>query len=193
PSERDPSACRLVADLAKQAGLPDGVLNIVQGDKVAVDALLHHPLIKAVSFVGSTPIAKYIYATATANGKRAQALGGAKNHAIVMPDADMDMTVDALIGAGYGAAGERCMAISVAVAVGDEAADELVSRLKPRVENLKIGPWNDKDAEMGPLVNQAAYDRVSGYIDAGAAEGADLVVDGRGFSLQGYEKGHFIG
>jgi malonate-semialdehyde dehydrogenase (acetylating)/methylmalonate-semialdehyde dehydrogenase len=193
PSERDPSPALLVAAWLQEAGLPDGVFNVVQGDKEAVDALLHHPDIAAVSFVGSTPIARYIYATATANGKRAQCLGGAKNHMIVMPDADMDQAVDALMGAAYGSAGERCMAISVAVPVGEKTADALVARLIPKVRALKVGPGTDPDSEMGPLVTQVHRDKVSGYIDAGVAEGAELLVDGRGLSLQGYEGGYFLG
>ncbi|KQP30918.1 methylmalonate-semialdehyde dehydrogenase [Methylobacterium sp. Leaf104] len=193
PSERDPSPALLVAAWLKEAGLPDGVFNVVHGDKEAVDALLHHPDIAAVSFVGSTPIARYIYATATANGKRAQCLGGAKNHMIVMPDADMDQAVDALMGAAYGSAGERCMAISVAVPVGEKTADALVARLIPKVRALKVGPGTDPDSEMGPLVTQVHRDKVSGYIDAGVAEGAELLVDGRGLSLQGYEGGYFLG
>jgi len=193
PSERDPSAPMLVYDMFREAGFPDGVLNVVHGDKVVVDAILDHPDIKAVSFVGSTPIAQYVYSRGTAAGKRVQALGGAKNHMVVMPDADMDKAADALMGAGYGSAGERCMAISVAVPVGEKTADALVERLKPRVESLKIGPSTDPDADMGPLVTKDAQDRVQGYIDKGVEEGADLVVDGRGFSLQGYEDGYFVG
>jgi malonate-semialdehyde dehydrogenase (acetylating)/methylmalonate-semialdehyde dehydrogenase len=193
PSERDPLASLLLGDLLKQAGVPDGVFNVVQGDKEAVDAILTDPGIAAVSFVGSTPIARYIYETATKHGKRCQALGGAKNHMIVMPDADMDQAVDALMGAGYGSAGERCMAISVAVPVGKKTADELVQRLEPKVRALKIGDGMDPDAEMGPLVTRQHLDKVKGYIDAGVAEGAKLVVDGRGFKMQGYENGYFIG
>ena len=193
PSERDPAAPQLALELLMEAGLPKGVMNIVNGGKDAVDAILHHQDIKAVSFVGSTPIAEYVYKTGTANGKRVQALGGAKNHMVIMPDADMDQAVDALMGAGYGSAGERCMAISVAVPVGEQTADRLVEKLAPRVSGIKIGPWDDPEAEMGPLITKDAYDRVSGYIDAGVKEGADLVVDGRGFSLQGYENGYFIG
>ncbi|MCL4156510.1 UNVERIFIED_CONTAM: hypothetical protein GTU68_041157, partial [Idotea baltica] len=193
PSERDPSAPMLVWELFQEAGFPDGVLNVVHGDKEAVDTLLDHEDVKAISFVGSTPIAEYVYTRGTAAGKRVQALGGAKNHMIVMPDADMDQAADALMGAGYGSAGERCMAISVAVPVGDETADKLVAALKPRVESLKIGPSTDSDAEMGPLVTKAAQERVLGFIDKGVAEGAELVVDGRGFSLQGYEDGYFVG
>lgn len=194
PSERDPSASLLIADLLKQAGLPDGVLNVVHGDKEAVDTLLTDPDVAAVSFVGSTPIAQYIYATAAAHGKRVQALGGAKNHMVIMPDADMDQAIDALMGAAYGSAGERCMAISVAVTVGD-AGDKLMQKLKPRVEALKIGPGTDADSEMGPLVTRAHLDRVLSYVDSGIAEGAKLVVDGRGFKLkkQGYENGFYMG
>jgi malonate-semialdehyde dehydrogenase (acetylating)/methylmalonate-semialdehyde dehydrogenase len=193
PSERDPSAPMMAWDLFKEAGFPDGVLNIVHGDKAAVDAILDHPDIKAVSFVGSTPIAQYVYTRGTAAGKRVQALGGAKNHMIVMPDADLDQAADALMGAGYGSAGERCMAISVAVPVGEKTADALVARLKPRVESLKIGPATDPQAEMGPLITKAHKAKVLGYIDAGVAQGAELVVDGRGFALQGYENGYFVG
>lgn len=193
PSERDPSAPMLAWDLFMEAGFPEGVLNIVHGDKSAVDAILDHPDIKAVSFVGSTPIAEYVYSRGTAAGKRVQALGGAKNHMVVMPDADLDQAADALMGAGYGSAGERCMAISVAVPVGDKTADALIERLKPRVEKLKIGPATDNDAEMGPVITRQHRDKVLGYIDAGVREGADLVVDGRGFSLQGYENGYFVG
>jgi malonate-semialdehyde dehydrogenase (acetylating)/methylmalonate-semialdehyde dehydrogenase len=193
PSERDPSAPMLVYDLFKQAGFPDGVLNVVQGDKEVVDAILDHPDIKAVSFVGSTPIAEYVYSRGTAKGKRVQALGGAKNHMVILPDADIEKAADALMGAGYGSAGERCMAISVAVPVGEETADKLVSALKPKVEALKIGPATDSDAEMGPVVTKQHQQKVLGYIDQGVKEGADLVVDGRGFSLQGYENGYFVG
>ncbi len=192
PSERDPSASLLLAELLQQAGLPDGVFNVVHGDKEAVDALLEHPDVAAISFVGSTPIAEYIYRTGTAHGKRVQALGGAKNHAVIMPDADLDMTTDALMGAAYGSAGERCMAISVAVAVGD-VGDKLIERLAPKVRALKVGVGTDREAEMGPLVTRAHLDRVRGYIDAGVAEGAKLVVDGRDLKLQGYENGFFIG
>jgi len=193
PSERDPSASMLSWNLFMEAGLPEGVFNIVHGDKEAVDAILDHQDIKAVSFVGSTAIAEYVYRRGTQAGKRVQALGGAKNHMVIMPDADMDLAADALMGAGFGSAGERCMAISVAVPVGKDTADALVAKLKPRVEALKIGPATDKDAEMGPIVSKAARDKISGYIDSGVAEGADLVVDGRGFKLQGYENGYFIG
>ena len=193
PSERDPAAPQMAIDLLHEAGLPKGVVNIVNGGKDAVDAILAHPDIKGVSFVGSTPIAEYVYSTGTANGKRVQALGGAKNHMIIMPDADMDQAVDALMGAGYGSAGERCMAISVAVPVGEETADRLVEKLAPRVSAIKVGPWDDPDAEMGPLITAQHRDKVSGYIDTGVKEGAELVVDGRGFNLQGYENGYFIG
>jgi malonate-semialdehyde dehydrogenase (acetylating)/methylmalonate-semialdehyde dehydrogenase len=192
PSERDPSASLLLAELLKEAGLPDGVFNVVQGDKEAVDALLEHPLVAAVSFVGSTPIAEYIYRTAAAHGKRVQALGGAKNHMLVMPDADMDQATDALMGAAYGSAGERCMAVSVAVTVGS-AGDRLVEKLAPRVRALKVGPGTDPDAEMGPLVTRQHLEKVRGYVDLGVEEGARLVVDGRGLKLQGYENGFFIG
>lgn len=193
PSERDPAAPQMILELMHKAGLPAGVLNIVNGGKPAVDAILHHPSIKAVSFVGSTPIAEYVYQTGTANGKRVQALGGAKNHMVIMPDADMDQAVDALMGAGYGSAGERCMAISVAVPVGQDTADRLVEKLAPRVSGIKIGPWNDPDAEMGPVVTAQHKDKVIGYINKGVEEGANLVVDGREFSLQGYEHGYFVG
>src|ERR1700759_1951309 len=193
PSERDPSASLILAELLKEAGLPDGVFNIVHGDKRVVDAILDHPGISAVSFVGSTPIAEYVYRRGTQAGKRVQALGGAKNHMIVLPDADRAQPADALLGAGYGSAGERCMAISVAVPVGDKTADALVERLKPRVEALKIGPATDKDAQMGPIVSKVQRDKIVGYIDSGVAEGAKLVVDGRGFKLQGYENGFFVG
>jgi malonate-semialdehyde dehydrogenase (acetylating)/methylmalonate-semialdehyde dehydrogenase len=193
PSERNPSATLLMAELLKEAGLPDGVFNVVNGDKEAVDAILGHPEIQAVSFVGSTPIAEYIYHTGTAANKRVQALGGAKNHMVVMPDADMEQATDALMGAGYGSAGERCMAISVAVAVGDKVADALIERLTPRVRALKVAPGTDPDAEMGPLVTKQHLDKVRGYVDLGVQEGAKLVVDGRGIKLQGYEKGFFLG
>ncbi|MCF4097983.1 CoA-acylating methylmalonate-semialdehyde dehydrogenase [Maritalea mediterranea] len=193
PSERDPSAPMLVWDLFKEAGFPDGVLNVVHGDKQAVDALLDHPDVKAISFVGSTPIAEYVYKRGTDAGKRVQALGGAKNHMIVMPDADMDKAADALMGAGYGSAGERCMAISVAVPIGDKTADALVAKLKPRVEALKVGPASDSDAEMGPLITKAHQDKVLGYIDEGEKAGAELVVDGRGYAPQGYENGYYVG
>jgi malonate-semialdehyde dehydrogenase (acetylating)/methylmalonate-semialdehyde dehydrogenase len=193
PSERDPSVPMRIAELFLEAGLPPGVLNVVNGDKEAVDAILDDPDIRAVGFVGSTPIAHYIYSRAAAAGKRAQCFGGAKNHALIMPDADLDQTVDALIGAGYGSAGERCMAISVAVPVGKETADRLMEKLIPRVEALKIGPATDDTADYGPLVTRQAMDRVIDYIGTGIEEGATLAVDGRGFKLQGYEKGFYIG
>ncbi|KRP86918.1 methylmalonate-semialdehyde dehydrogenase [Bradyrhizobium yuanmingense] len=193
PSERDPSASLILAKWLEEAGLPRGVFNVVQGDKEAVDALLTHPDVAAVSFVGSTPIARYIYETATRHGKRCQALGGAKNHMIVMPDADMDQAVDALMGAAYGSAGERCMAISVAVPIGETTANRLIQKLAPKVRALNIGPGTDPDAEMGPLVTKQHLEKVRAYIDAGVAEGAELVVDGRDFKRQGYEDGYFIG
>ncbi len=192
PSERDPSASLMLADLLTEAGLPEGVFQVVHGDKEVVDALLHHPDIQAVSFVGSTPIARYIHQTGVAAGKRVQALGGAKNHAVVMPDCDLDTTADALMGAAYGSAGERCMAISVAVAVGD-VADRLVDTLATRVRALKIGAGTEPGVEMGPLVTRAHLEKVTGYVDIGVEEGATLVVDGRGLKQQGYERGHFIG
>jgi len=192
PSERDPSASVFLAKLLKEAGLPDGVFNVVHGDKEAVDALLHDPRIAAVSFVGSTPIAEYIYRTGTASGKRVQALGGAKNHLVVMPDADLDQAVDALTGAAYGSAGERCMAISVAVAVGG-VADALVERLAERARGLKINEGTDEQAEMGPLVTRTHLDKVTGYVAKGLEEGAKLVVDGRGVRVPGYEEGFFLG
>lgn len=195
PSERDPSASLLLAQWLSEAGVPDGVFNVVQGDKVAVDALLTHEDIKAVSFVGSTAIAQYIHATGTANGKRVQALGGAKNHMVIMPDADLDMAASALMGAAYGSAGERCMAISVAVPVTDAVADALIARLAPQVEALKIGPATDKATEMGPLVTAAARDRANHYVSKGEEQGAKIVVDGRGFTQdkQGYENGFYVG
>nr|WP_157287513.1 CoA-acylating methylmalonate-semialdehyde dehydrogenase [Bradyrhizobium yuanmingense] len=193
PSERDPSASLVLANWLEEAGLPRGVFNVVQGDKEAVDALLTHPDVAAVSFVGSTPIARYIYETATRHGKRCQALGGAKNHMIVMPDADMDQAVDALMGAAFGSAGERCMAISVAVPIGETTAERLIQKLAPKVRALNIGPGTDPEAEMGPLVTKQHRDKVRTYIDAGVAEGAELVVDGRDFKRQGYENGYFIG
>ncbi|HTH97007.1 MAG TPA: CoA-acylating methylmalonate-semialdehyde dehydrogenase [Stellaceae bacterium] len=192
PSERDPSASLMLAELLKEAGLPDGVFSVVQGGKPMVDAILAHPEISAVSFVGSTPIAHYIYETAAHHGKRVQALGGAKNHMVVMPDADLDKAVDALMGAGYGSAGERCMAVSVAVAVG-KVADPLVERLASKVRTLKVGPGIDPEAEMGPLVTRDHLNKVKGYIDIGVSEGAQLVVDGRGLKLQGHEEGFFVG
>jgi len=193
PSEKDPSFAMRLAAMFKEAGLPDGVFNVIQGEKEAVNALLAHPDIAAISFVGATKTAEYIYHTGCAHNKRVQALGGAKNHMVIMPDADMAQATDAIMGAAYGSAGERCMAISVAVAVGDQVADDLIERLKPRVQSLKVGPGTDPDAEMGPLVTKEHFDKVTGYIEAGVKEGADLVLDGRGLSLQGYEKGYFMG
>ena len=193
PSEKDPSAANFMAELLKEAGCPDGVFNVIHGDKVAVDAILEHPDIAAVSFVGSTPIAEYIYATGCAHGKRVQALGGAKNHAIVLPDADLDMTSDALVSAAFGSAGERCMAVSVAVAVGDKVGDALVNSLRPRIEQIKVGPGTDAESEMGPLVSKQHYQKVSGYIGHGVSDGAELVMDGRGLTLQGYENGYYVG
>ena len=193
PSERDPGVPLRIAELFIEAGLPAGVLNVVNGDKEVVDAILDDPDIKAVGFVGSTPIAQYIYARGCASGKRVQCFGGAKNHMIIMPDADMDQTVDALIGAGYGSAGERCMAISVAVPVGHDTADRLMEKLIPRVESLKVGPSTDASADFGPLVTKEALERVKGYVDLGVDEGAKLVVDGRGFTMQGYEDGFYMG
>jgi len=192
PSERDPSTSLRLAQLLHEAGLPAGVFNVVNGDKEAVDTLLTDPRVAAVSFVGSTPVAEYIYATGAAHGKRVQALGGAKNHMVVLPDADLDQTVDNLVGAAYGSAGERCMAISVAVAVGD-IADVLVSRLAERARTLKIGPGTSPEAEMGPLVTRAHYEKVRGYVDLGVTEGAELVVDGRDFKLAGHEQGFYLG
>ncbi|WP_354683626.1 CoA-acylating methylmalonate-semialdehyde dehydrogenase [Cupriavidus necator] len=192
PSERDPSASLLMARLLQEAGLPDGVFNVVQGDKVVVDALLHHPDIRAVSFVGSTPIANYIYETGARLGKRVQALGGAKNHMVVMPDADIDQAVDALVGAGYGSAGERCMAISVAVLVGD-VADKIVPKLAERAKALVIKNGMEPDAEMGPIVTGQALERIEGYIALGVEEGAELLVDGRNYKVPGHEGGFFTG
>ena len=193
PSERDPGVPMRIAELFLEAGLPAGILNVVNGDKDVVDAILDDPDINAIGFVGSTPIAHYIYSRGTAAGKRVQCFGGAKNHMIIMPDADMDQTVDALIGAGYGSAGERCMAISVAVPVGNDTANRLMEKLIPRVESLKVGPSTDSSADFGPLVTAQALERVKGYVDTGVKEGAKLVVDGRGFSMQGYEDGYYMG
>lgn len=193
PSERDPSAPMLIGQLLQEAGLPKGVFNIVNGDKTAVDTILEDKRVQAVSFVGSTPIAEYIYSKGTANGKRVQALGGAKNHAIIMPDADMDNAVNALMGAAYGSCGERCMAISVVVCVGDEAADELVAKLKPQVESLKIGNGTDTSNEMGPVITKMAQERIKGLITQGAEQGANLVVDGRDLVVAGHENGYFVG
>jgi malonate-semialdehyde dehydrogenase (acetylating)/methylmalonate-semialdehyde dehydrogenase len=193
PSERDPSVPMRLAELLVEAGLPAGVLNVVNGDKEAVDTLLTDPRVKAIGFVGSSAIAEYIFATGSAHGKRVQCFGGAKNHMIVMPDADMDQAVDALIGAGYGSAGERCMAISVAVPVGKKTADALFEKLIPRVEGLKIGPSTDTGADYGPMVTRAHLDKVRSYVELGIKEGAKLRVDGRNFKLQGYENGFFMG
>jgi malonate-semialdehyde dehydrogenase (acetylating)/methylmalonate-semialdehyde dehydrogenase len=190
PSERVPSTAIRLAELLKEAGLPDGVFNVVHGDKEAVDALLAHPQVKAISFVGSTPIAKYIHSTANANGKRVQALGGAKNHMLIMPDADLDMAADALMGAAYGAAGERCMAISVAVVVGDKIADALVEKLTPKVKNILIADGLNAQAEMGPLITAQHRDKVKGYIDSGVAQGATISVDGR--TLNTPQDGFFL-
>jgi malonate-semialdehyde dehydrogenase (acetylating)/methylmalonate-semialdehyde dehydrogenase len=193
PSERDPSSSLLLAEWLAEAGLPPGVFNVVHGDKRAVDALLEHPEVKAISFVGSTPIAKYIYETGTRHGKRVQALGGAKNHMLVMPDADLDQVADALMGAGYGSAGERCMAISVATVVGDETADALLHKLAPRVHALKIGPGDAAGMDMGPLITAQHRDKVKGYVDLGVTEGAELVVDGRGREIPNCGEGYFLG
>jgi len=194
PSERDPSVPMMLAELMQEAGLPDGVLQVVNGDKESVDAILDNPQIAGVGFVGSTPIAEYIYSRGTANGKRVQCFGGAKNHMIIMPDADMDLAADALVGAGYGAAGERCMAISVAVPVGDETADRLIAKLIPRIEKLKVGPYTGgNDVDYGPVVTAAAKANILRLVESGVAAGAKLVVDGRGFKMQGYEDGFFVG
>ncbi len=194
PSERDPSVPLMLAALIEEAGLPPGILQVVNGDKAAVDAILDHPVIQSIGFVGSTPIAEYIYGRGCTNGKRVQCFGGAKNHMIVMPDADMDKAADALIGSGYGAAGERCMAISVAVPVGDDTADRLIAKLVPRIEALKVGPYTSgKDVDYGPVVTAAAKANILRLVETGIAQGADLVVDGRDFSLQGYEDGFFVG
>ncbi|MFE5736980.1 CoA-acylating methylmalonate-semialdehyde dehydrogenase [Streptomyces celluloflavus] len=192
PSEKVPSAAFKLAELAAEAGLPDGVLNIVNGDKVAVDAILAHPDIAAVSFVGSTPIARYIHTTGTANGKRVQALGGAKNHMLVLPDADLELAADAAINAAYGSAGERCMAISVVVAVGD-TADPLIGKIKERADKLRIGPGDDPASEMGPLITKVHRDKVASYVTGAAAQGAEVVIDGTGYTVEGYEDGHWIG
>jgi malonate-semialdehyde dehydrogenase (acetylating)/methylmalonate-semialdehyde dehydrogenase len=192
PSEKDPSASLVLGELLTESGLPANVFQVVQGGRGAVEAILDHPGIAAVSFVGSTPVAEAVYRGGTHAGKRVQALGGAKNHLVVMPDADLDQAVDALMGSAYGSAGERCMAVSVAVAVGN-VGDALLERLAPRVRSIKVGPGTDKEAEMGPLVTREHRDKVKGYVDLGVKEGAKLVVDGRGLSLQGYEKGYFIG
>jgi malonate-semialdehyde dehydrogenase (acetylating)/methylmalonate-semialdehyde dehydrogenase len=193
PSERAPSVPLMLAELFLEAGLPPGILNVVNGDKEAVDAILEDRDIAAVGFVGSSDVAQYVYARGAAAGKRVQCFGGAKNHMIIMPDADMDQTIDALIGAGYGSAGERCMAISVAVPVGEDTADRLVAKLAPRVESLRIGPSTSRDADMGPLVTRQHLEKVRGYIDLGVQEGAKLLVDGRDFRMQGYENGFYLG
>ena len=192
PSEKDPSLLILLGDLLKEAGLPDGVFNVVNGDKEAVDCLITHPEVSAVSFVGSTPIAEYIYHTSSQHNKRVQALGGAKNHMVIMPDADLDQVADGLMGAAYGSAGERCMALSVAVAVGG-IGDALIEKLQPRVQALKVGPGNDSDVEMGPLISGAHLAKVKSYVESGVKDGASLLVDGRDINLQGYENGFFIG
>jgi malonate-semialdehyde dehydrogenase (acetylating) / methylmalonate-semialdehyde dehydrogenase len=193
PSERDPSVAIRIAELASKAGLPDGVLNVVNGDKEAVDILLKDKRVSAISFVGSTVIGENIYKTGCAAGKRVQALCGAKNHLVVLPDADMTQTTDALMGAGYGSAGERCMAVSVAIAVGADTANELVNRLEPKIRTLKIGPFSDPNSEMGPVISREALDRIKGYVDSGVQAGAKLVVDGRDITVQGHENGYFIG
>jgi malonate-semialdehyde dehydrogenase (acetylating)/methylmalonate-semialdehyde dehydrogenase len=192
PSERDPSVSNLVAEMYAEAGLPDGVFNVVHGDKVAVDTLLDHPGVAAVSFVGSTPIAKYVHERATASGKRVQALGGAKNHAVVMPDADLEFTVNQLVAAGYGSAGQRCMAISAVVAVGP-VADPLVDALRARTEEIVVGPGQDERSQMGPVVTRQSLDRIRSYIDAGESSGAKVVLDGRGLSVDGHDEGFFVG
>ncbi len=193
PSEKDPSVALRIAGLLAESGLPEGVFNIVNGDKEAVDALLDNPKVEAVSFVGSTPIGRHIYSRAASNGKRVQALCGAKNHLVVMPDADMNQVTDALVGSAYGSAGERCMAVSVAVPVGEETADRLVEALEPRVRALKVAPYTDPASELGPVISKQSYDNIHRLIAQGLEQGADLVVDGRDISLQGYEDGYFIG
>ncbi|MET8135324.1 MULTISPECIES: CoA-acylating methylmalonate-semialdehyde dehydrogenase [unclassified Streptomyces] len=192
PSEKDPSAAMKLAELLAEAGLPDGVFNVVHGDKVAVDRLLEHPDVKAVSFVGSTPIARYIHTTAAANHKRVQALGGAKNHMLVLPDADLDAAADAAVSAAYGSAGERCMAISAVVAVGS-IGDELVAKIRERAEKIKIGPGNDPASEMGPLITAVHRDKVASYVKGAADQGSEVVLDGTGYTVEGYEDGHWIG
>jgi malonate-semialdehyde dehydrogenase (acetylating)/methylmalonate-semialdehyde dehydrogenase len=192
PSERNPSVPLMLVELMEEAGLPKGILQVVNGDKEAVDAILHNDTVQSISFVGSTPIAEYIYATGCANGKRVQCFGGAKNHMIIMPDADMDQAADALVGAGYGAAGERCMAISVAVPVGDETADKLIEKLVPRIEALKVGPYTSgDDVDFGPVITAASKTNIENLVQSGIDQGAKLVVDGRNFKLQGYEDGFF--
>jgi malonate-semialdehyde dehydrogenase (acetylating)/methylmalonate-semialdehyde dehydrogenase len=193
PSEKDPSTSLRLAELMTEAGLPDGVLNVLLGDKEAVEVLLRDPRVPAISFVGSTAIGRQIYATGAAHGKRVQALCGAKNHLVVMPDADMEQVTDALMGAAYGSAGERCMAVSVAVAVGEDTGDEVVSRLAPRVRGLKVGPYTDGEAEMGPIITRESLQRIRSYIAAGIKDGAELVVDGRDLVMQGHEGGFFLG
>ena len=194
PSERAPSVPLMLAALFKEAGLPDGVLQVVNGDRTAVDAILDHPVIQAVGFVGSTPIAQYIYSRAAEAGKRVQCFGGAKNHMIIMPDADLDQAADALVGAGYGAAGERCMAVSVAVPVGEETADRLIEKLIPRIEALKVGPYTGgPDIDYGPVITWAARDNILRLVESGVTEGAELVIDGRDFRLQGHEEGFYVG
>jgi malonate-semialdehyde dehydrogenase (acetylating)/methylmalonate-semialdehyde dehydrogenase len=193
PSEKDPSTPLRLAELMIEAGLPAGVLNVINGDKEAVDTLLTDPRVEAISFVGSTAIGEYVYQTGSHHGKRVQALCGAKNHMVVMPDADLDQVVDAVIGSAYGSAGERCMAISVLVIVGDETADRLVEMLAPRIEGLKVGPFTDSSSEMGPLVTPQHLQKVTGYVDLGVEEGAELVVDGRQIEVPGHEEGCFLG
>ena len=193
PSERDPSSALFIAQLALEAGLPPGVLNVVNGDKEAVDTLLHSPAVKAVSFVGSTPIAEYIYSEGTKHGKRVQALGGAKNHAVVMPDADIANAVNAMMGAAYGSCGERCMAVPLIVAVGDEVADKMIAGLKTEIARMKVGPGTDNANDMGPLVTKPHFEKVTGYVDEGVKEGATLLVDGRGLKVPGHEDGYFLG
>ena len=194
PSERDPSVPMMLAALLEEAGLPKGILQVVNGDKEAVDAILDNETIQSIGFVGSTPIAEYIYSRGCANGKRVQCFGGAKNHMIIMPDADMDQAADALVGAGYGAAGERCMAISVAVPVGDDTADRLIEKLAPRVEKLKVGPYTSgNDVDYGPVITSQAAQKIADLVETGVSQGAKLVVDGRDFGLQGYENGFFVG
>ena len=193
PSERDPSSALFIAQLALEAGLPPGVLNVVNGDKEAVDTLLHSPAVKAVSFVGSTPIAEYIYSEGTKHGKRVQALGGAKNHAVVMPDADIANAVNAMMGAAYGSCGERCMAVPRIVAVGDEVAEKMIAGLKTEIAKMKVGPGTDNANDMGPLVTKPHFEKVTGYVDQGVKEGATLLVDGRGLKVPGHEDGYFLG
>ena len=193
PSERDPSSTSMLAEMVLEAGIPPGVLNVVNGGKNAVDAILSHPDIGSVSFVGSTPIAHYVYHEAAKYGKKVQAMGGAKNHMVVMPDADMDLVSDSIMGSAFGSAGERCMAISVVVPVGQETGDIIRKNIISKIENLKIGPGIDPSSEMGPLVTKDHLNKVRQYIDKGVQEGAELVVDGRNFSLQGYENGYFLG